>query len=41
MHLPRSPRRRSAAWAAAAITAAAVLIGPAPAPLRMARTPPG
>ncbi|MER7201403.1 peptidase S8 [Streptomyces sp. CB01635] len=31
MHLPRSPRRRSAAWAAAAITAAAVLIGPAPA----------
>ncbi|MFD9600571.1 S8 family serine peptidase [Streptomyces sp. NPDC059970] len=31
MHLPRSPRRRSAAWAAAAITAAAVLTGPAPA----------
>ncbi|MFF1968271.1 S8 family serine peptidase [Streptomyces sp. NPDC058232] len=31
MHLPRSLRRRSAAWSAAAITAAAVLIGPAPA----------
>ena len=31
MHLPRSPRRRPAAWAAAAITAAAVLTGPAPA----------
>ncbi|MFJ7495297.1 hypothetical protein ACIQZB_29695 [Streptomyces sp. NPDC097727] len=31
MHLPRSPRRRSAAWAAAAITAAAVPTGPAPA----------
>ncbi|MFC8257425.1 S8 family serine peptidase [Streptomyces sp. NPDC057291] len=31
MHLPRSPRRRSAAWSAAAITAAAVLIGPSPA----------
>ncbi|MGW1086302.1 S8 family serine peptidase [Streptomyces sp. NPDC002596] len=31
MHLPRSPRRRTAAWAAAAMTAAAVLTGPAPA----------
>ncbi|MFE7704828.1 S8 family serine peptidase [Streptomyces sp. NPDC057486] len=31
MHLPRSPRRRTAAWAAAALTAAAVLTGPAPA----------
>lgn len=31
MHLPRSPRRRTAAWAAAAITAAAVLTGTAPA----------
>ncbi|WP_328889823.1 S8 family serine peptidase [Streptomyces sp. NBC_00316] len=31
MQLPLSPRRRTAAWAAAAITAAAVLIGPAPA----------
>lgn len=31
MHLPRSPRRRTVSWAAAAITAAAVLVGPAPA----------
>ncbi|WP_392669297.1 S8 family serine peptidase [Streptomyces sp. LN785] len=31
MHLPRFPRRRTAVWAAAAITAAAVLSGPAPA----------
>ncbi|MET7858594.1 S8 family serine peptidase [Streptomyces sp. NPDC005318] len=31
MHLPRSPRRRTAVWAAAAITAAAALSGPAPA----------
>ncbi|MET8125289.1 S8 family serine peptidase [Streptomyces sp. NPDC005065] len=31
MHLPRSPRRRTAAWAVAAVTAAAVLTGPAPA----------
>ncbi|MEU9317305.1 S8 family serine peptidase [Streptomyces sp. NPDC048295] len=31
MHLPRPPRRRSAAWAAAALTAAALLAAPLPA----------
>ncbi|MFC8229436.1 S8 family serine peptidase [Streptomyces sp. NPDC057287] len=31
MHLPRPPRRRSAAWAAAAFTAAALLSAPLPA----------
>ena len=31
MHLPRSPRRQRAAWAAAALTATTLLIGPLPA----------
>ncbi|WP_405780811.1 hypothetical protein OG512_13505 [Streptomyces sp. NBC_01378] len=39
MHLPRSPRRRSAAWAAAALTSAALLIGPSPA-VAQSPTPP-
>ncbi|MFE5912690.1 S8 family serine peptidase [Streptomyces wedmorensis] len=36
MHLPRSPRRTSVAWAAAVLTAAAVVVGPSPA---LARSP--
>ncbi|MET7521122.1 S8 family serine peptidase [Streptomyces sp900116325] len=39
MHLPRSPRRRTAVWAAAAITAAAALSGPAPAFAQSAADP--
>ncbi|MGY5030044.1 hypothetical protein ACWC9U_03465 [Streptomyces sp. 900116325] len=39
MRLPRSPRRRTAVWAAAAITAAAALCGPAPAFARSATDP--
>ncbi|MER5685278.1 S8 family serine peptidase [Streptomyces sp. NPDC002205] len=39
MHLPRSPRRRTAVWAAAAITATAALSGPAPAFAQSAADP--
>ncbi|MET8512173.1 S8 family serine peptidase [Streptomyces sp. NPDC005077] len=39
MHLPRSPRRRTAVWAAAAITATAALCGPAPAFAQSAADP--
>ena len=39
MHLPRSPRRRTAVWAVAVITATAALSGPATAFAQSAADP--